>query len=591
MAATAEKTDWRTIVHFDRQIVSSAKPFLLAWVLAVAIGAPLTVVPPLLVGRLIDRVLVSGDLADVYLMAALIAATTLLAPLVKAWASYCLSRAAIRGVADLRADLFEQIQRTDLRSLYGVGVDGLFQRVTHGLTQIRSGIGTFWGEMTFGVVSVAACAAVMAHIDPVLLILCAALYVPYLVAKRLVFRGEGTTSANWNSQIEAYSGVMGVVREAIEGIRLVKTCDAADVELRRLEEAQRGYLTEFLRYLRIVCRTMFLNIVMFLLPEALTYLYLGRRIYAGDASIGSLFVVVGLFPQLRHFVLNFSRLAFHRDGHGVHIQRIEALRRLPTDAYERAPAHVPQGDAGGRRVRGRITFRDVAFSFIADRPVLENVSFTIEPGEKVGIVGVSGVGKSTLANLIVGLEKPDSGSILIDDVPLEGWSMDALRRSVAYVSQELYLLNGTVRQNLQYGMQAASDEALWRALAAADLHGLVRGYPRGLETIVGEGGLLLSGGQRQRLSIARAYLRDPQIVILDETTAALDLDSEARVYEAQSRLLGHCTTLVITHRTGVLASLDRIILLEEGRVRETGTHGQLLARGQRYAALFAGEWE
>lgn len=590
MVATSQKTEWAKIVRFDRTVVAAAKPFLIAWLCAVALGAPLTVVPPLLVGRFIDRVLASGNLTDVYRMAMLIAATTLLAPLVKSAASYFIDRAAIRGVAHLRADLFEQIQRTDLRSLHDIGIDGIFQRITHGLTQIRSGIGMFWGEMTFGVVSVVACAAVMAHIDPLLILLCAALYLPYLIAKRWVFRRLGATSANWNSQIEAYSGVMQVVREAIEGFRLVKMCDAATVELQRLDEAQRGYLVEFKRYLRIVCRTMFLNIMMFLLPEALTYLYLGWRVYTGDNSIGSLFVIVGLFPQLRHFVWNFSRMAFHRDGHGVHIQRIEELRALPADVYARAPsAHA--ASARGREVRGKITFQNVAFSFIAERPVLENVSFTVEPGDKVGIVGVSGVGKSTMANLIVGLEKPDSGSILIDDVSLDEWSMDALRKSVAYVSQDIYLINGTVRQNLQYGTGDAPEETLWRALAGADLESLVRNYPQGLDAVIGEGGLRLSGGQRQRLSMARAYIRNPQIVILDETTAALDIDSEARVYDAQSKLLGHCTTLVITHRLGTLTKMDQIILLEDGNVRECGTHDELMARGQQYSTLFAGEWK
>lgn len=239
---------------------------------------------------------------------------------------------------------------------------------------------------------------------------------------------------------------------------------------------------------------------------------------------------------------------------------------------------------------GKVSFQNVAFSFIPGHPVLSDVSFVIKPAEKIGIVGVSGVGKSTLANLLVGLEKPDSGSILIDDVPLSHWSINALRKSVAYVSQDIYLVNGTIRQNLEYGMATMPEEQLWDALVTADLEALVQSLPQKLDTVIGEGGVRLSGGQRQRLSAARAYLRNPKIVILDEATAALDLESESRMYEGQERLLRNSTTLVITHRLDSLIRMDRIILLEDGHVREQGTHRTLLERGQSYAALFAEEW-
>jgi ABC-type multidrug transport system fused ATPase/permease subunit len=589
LADSTQKTSWAEIVRFDRSVLSAAGPLLAAWLCAVVLGAPLVVVPSLLVGHLIDRVLPSGDLAGAWRMALLIAGSTLLALLVKAAANYWLELAAIRGVSRLRAELFEHVQRTDLRALYDVGIDGIFQRMTHGLAQIRAGLVLFWGELMFGVVSTVAAAAVLARIDPSLVLLCVALYVPYLVVKPRVFRRLGATSANWDNKLEAYSGIARVVREAVEGIRLVKASNSAAHELGKLAEAEGRYLAEFRRYLRIVCYTIFLNGLMSLFPEALVYLYLGWRVYTGGATMGSLLVVVTLFPQFRQFVWHLSRMNFHRDGHGAHIRRIEELRRLPEDVYEGAAGAGAEA-AGGHTVRGRITFRNVAFSFIPGHAVLEDVSFEVEPGGKVGIVGISGAGKSTLANLLVGLEKPDRGSILIDDVPLGEWSINALRKAVAYVSQDIYLINGTIRQNLEYGRPALPREKLWDALAAADMDEFVRVLPQRLDTVIGEGGVRLSGGQRQKLSAARAYLRDPKIVILDEATASLDLEAEARMYEAQERLLRDATTLVITHRLETLTRMNQIILLEEGRVREAGSHRALLERGQSYAALFAEEW-
>ncbi len=562
---------------------------LALWLAAVVLGAPLMVAPPLLVGHLIDFTLPSGDSVALWRIVGLIAVSTLLGLLVKSAAAYFLDRAVIQGVAKLRSELFDQIQHKDLRSIYGVGVDGIFQRMTHGLTQIRAGMVQFWGEMVFGVVSTLAGVAVLMRIDTQLVLLCVALYLPYLILKNRVFRRLGATSANWDRQLHAYSGIVQVVREAIEGVRLVKVCNSSALEIRKLGDAQNDYLSEFQRYLRIVCQTLFLNGLMSLFPEALAYLYLGWRVYSGEASIGSLLVVVGLFPQFRQFIWHFSRIAFHRDGHGAHIRRVEELRHLSEDVYERRlTSTAPAVDEW--EVKGKVSFQNVAFSFNPQHPVLEDVSFVVKPGEKIGIVGVSGVGKSTLANLMVGLEKPDSGSILIDDVPLSRWSINALRKSVAYVSQDIYLVNGTIRQNLEYGMAALPEQNLWDALEAADLNALVRSLPQGLDTVIGEGGVRLSGGQRQRLSAARAYLRNPKIVILDEATAALDLESEARMYEGQEKLLGLCTTLVITHRLDSLTRMDQIILLEDGHVREQGTHRMLMERGQSYATLFAEEW-
>jgi ABC-type multidrug transport system fused ATPase/permease subunit len=263
----------------------------------------------------------------------------------------------------------------------------------------------------------------------------------------------------------------------------------------------------------------------------------------------------------------------------VALERIQAILSADDVIQERTDAIDPG------RVKGGITFEHIAFGYDDDTPVLSDVSFSIQPGQVVGIVGPTGSGKSTVLSLVPRFYDPKKGRILIDGVDVTTYKLAALRAQVGFVLQETVLFRGTIRENIAYGRPGASDEEVVAAAKIANADEFISRMPQGYESMVGERGDTLSGGQRQRIGIARAIIRNSPIMILDEPTAALDTESEHLVVEGLRRLMKGRTVIMIAHRLSTISDADKIVVLKDGVVAEEGTSDELIARGGVYAEL------
>ena len=281
---------------------------------------------------------------------------------------------------------------------------------------------------------------------------------------------------------------------------------------------------------------------------------------------------------------------------GMHVKTM--IRSLAdgedlANALARRPTLSPRPGAPALRVRrGEVEFREVSFRFADDdktkgKPVLQKVSFRVPAGQRVGLVGHSGAGKSTIARLLLGLFDPSSGDILVDGQPLSGVSRASIAASVASVPQTSELFHRSILENIRVGKPSATAAQVERAARAANAMGFIRALPQGMHTLVGERGVRLSGGERQRVAMARAFLKDARVAVLDEATSALDAESERIIQSAMWRLLRGRTALVIAHRLSTVASLDRILVISGGRIAQDGTHAELLKSGGIYARLWA----
>jgi subfamily B ATP-binding cassette protein MsbA len=375
------------------------------------------------------------------------------------------------------------------------------------------------------------------------------------------------------------SDVLSIVQRGLGSIRVTKAFGRQDLEMAHLEAASRATVAAALRARQIKS---LMSPVVSIVVAICTAIVLWKGtslIVAGTMTAGALTVYLAYLKQFFKPVKDLASMTSTIAQTTVALERIETILSADEVIKERADAVDPG------RVKGAITFDRVSFGYNKDEPVLHEVSFAIEPGQLVGIVGPTGSGKSTVLSLLPRFYDPFFGHVLIDGINIADCKLASLRSQIGFVLQDTMLFPGTIRDNIVYGRPEATDDDIIAAANVANADEFISRMPLGYDTIVGERGDTLSGGQRQRIAIARAVIRNSPILVLDEPTAALDTESEHLVIEALRRLMKGRTVIMIAHRLNTLVGADKIIVLKDGVVVEEGSHQGLIARGGVFAKL------
>jgi subfamily B ATP-binding cassette protein MsbA len=559
-------------------LIRSHRRSLTIGLLLMVVGRLAAFVLPMSTKFLIDEVITLGR-AELLLP---IAGAVLIATLIQAATGFAVANvvsvAAQRAIAELRLNVQQHVLRLPTSYFDSTKSGILISRIMTDPEGIRNLVGTGIIQLVGGVFTAVLALAALLYFNwqltlgtILLLMIFAAIMAIAFKRLRPIFRERGEINAQ----------VTGRLGETLGGVRLVKVYVA---EKREESVFNEGVMRLYRNIASTITGTSLVSSLSIVIVGGVSLIIIiggGRAALAGEMTTGELITFTFLVGMMVAPLVNIASIGTQITDAFAGLDRIRELRDvLPEDADD--ATREPLGE-----VLGAVAFRDVSFAYKEGAPpVLNGISFDARAGTTTALVGPSGAGKSTLISLIMAFHYPDEGQILVDGRDLSNLRLADYRRQLGVVMQDNFLFDGTIRENIAYARPDATDQEIRAAAHVANADEFIHRFEDGYDTVVGERGVKLSGGQRQRLAIARAIIADPRLLILDEATSSLDSESEALIRDGLRRLRQGRTTFVIAHRLSTIQSADQILVLDDGRIVERGTHTELLRNGGLYRALY-----